>query len=72
MAFKWPLVKGQYPAYCPVHTDTVMERMVNTRCRLPFGICNLCVKEMMSRLLGEGLHESRQIKKQRREREQRE
>lgn len=67
MPLRWPAPKVKKPWYCSIHLDLIMEH-----CALKgkqFAICNQCVKDMMERLLFEGLHESKQVIKRRKERE---
>lgn len=68
MRLKWLVADSKWPWYCPVHEDYTLEVPHNINGGRKFGICNLCVKGLMNRLRGEGLHESKQIKKQRRDR----
>lgn len=74
MPLRWRIKDiNQWPLYCPVHVDEPMERQGRIhQSSARWAMCGKCIKDMLTKLAGEGFHESRQIKKQRREREQRE
>jgi hypothetical protein len=64
MPLKWKLNKEEGPWFCPVHVNTLLERVWNNGPK--FGFCQRCVHEMLIKLRGEGLHESKQNIKRRR------